>query len=68
VPLAQMEELHECVTLVCLFFAFGVGALYALLFAGLALLVLVVCLARRLCAARRSPAASRADGGKVKRA
>lgn len=57
-PLAQAEELHECVTLVCRYFAFGLGAVYFLVFVILALLALAVCLARRLYSALR-PSATR---------
>jgi hypothetical protein len=76
-PLAQAEELHECVTLVCRYFAFGLGAVYFLVFVIVALLALAVCLARRLYSALRpsattrkrppSPPTSR-SGNKVKRA
>jgi hypothetical protein len=76
-PLAQAEELHECVTLVCRYFAFGLGAVYFLVFVILALLALAVCLARRLYSAirtttRKRPSSSSSStsrsGNKVKRA
>ncbi|ELR11273.1 glycerophosphodiester phosphodiesterase family protein [Acanthamoeba castellanii str. Neff] len=74
-PLAQAEELHECVTLVCRYFAFGLGAVYFLVFVILALLALAVCLARRLYSAIRttrkrssSSSSTSRSGNKVKRA
>jgi len=50
VPLVLPQELHECVTLLCLFFAFGLAAICALLVAILTVLVLVTCLVRKTCA------------------
>lgn len=67
IPATQMEELHECVTLLCLFFAYGFGALVALFLVVVTFIVAIVLLVRRVWRYARATKAATQKGDAKKK-